>query len=518
MHHKSLHLLLSFLAGALLTCAFAPINYPLAAFVSLCSFFYLLNIAQNLKRKTLLGYVYGIGFFATSVSWVYVSISTFSQSSTLGILLTALFIIILSLFFIIFVLLSAIAKTPIQRMLIYPVAWGVIELARTKLFTGFPWVLLGYTQTDSFLASYASIGGVYLVSFIVCLISVCLSEILLQFKQFKNQRIQRINKTTLILSITLAVIPIIAGIFINKITWTHPVGKSKTVRIIQGNYVEYQKWDPTRLQHIMRYYYQVTRNNPADLIFWSENSIPTFKPYITSYLKAVDEMAKAQDSAVLVGTVDVNAKSQYFNSAFVYGNGYGHYYKHHLVPFGEYYPFEYLLSPFMQYFNIPMSSFTKGQEIQPLLDMDGVLVALFICYESAYPFEVRAQLQNAHLIAIISDDAWFGNSLAPWQHAQIAQMRAIETGRFVVQSTNNGVSLIINPKGQVIAQLPRNKQSILSGKITPMAGQTFWMQYGIYPFVFISLLFIILSLLSGSPIFAKAKPEVYTNSTNIQQE
>ncbi|MDA0911214.1 MAG: apolipoprotein N-acyltransferase [Proteobacteria bacterium] len=479
--------LLALIAGALLTLSFSPIGFSIFAFISLILFMQILQRQQRIRRSLWLGYCYGIGFFGSSISWIYVSIHAFSQSVFLGVTLTIVFILFLSLFFLAFGYAYAKLKNRhfIYRVLLLPVVWLILELLRTHLFTGFPWVLLGYSQTHSLLASFAPIGSVFLVGFIICFISICISEM-----------INHIRQPKIVISMIISIIvTLVIAWSLQQIKWTKSDGIEKSVSILQGNFIQDQKWDPSMLQTIINYYYTTTRDNPANLVFWPENSIPTFKTFIEPFLRQVDDLGDTQHSAILVGTVALNAKEQYFNSAFVYGLGSGHYYKHHLVPFGEYYPFAYFLEPFMAYFNIPMSSFTKGNEVQPLLKMNGLNVALFICYQIAYPSEVRAQLQNADLIAVISDDAWFGDSLAPWQHEEISQMRAIETGRYVIQATNNGVTSIINPEGQTIASLPRNEQAVLKGKVYGMEGQTPWMVYGLLPVTLLSLLFLLMALI-----------------------
>ncbi|WP_116963566.1 apolipoprotein N-acyltransferase [Fastidiosibacter lacustris] len=487
------------LCGAILTLSFSPIGIASLAFVSLVGFFYLIAQEKTIKKQLWLGYCYGVGFFSTSISWVYVSIYAFSQSIFLSISLTTIFILFLSTFFLIFGYCFGKLnnKHLSYRLLILPVCWFLLELLRTYLFTGFPWVLLGYSQTHTIFSAFAPVGSVFLVGFIVCFMSLCLTEILLNLRHFK----------TVISMLLLITLCFISALGFRQIKWTHSDGIDKTVTIIQGNYIQDQKWDPSMLQTIIDHYYKITRNNPADLVFWPENAIPTFKPFIEPFLAQINDLGKNQESAILVGTVALNHKDQYFNSAFVYGLGSGYYHKRHLVPFGEYYPFSYFLEPFMAYFNIPMSSFTKGAKVQPLLNMNGVSIALFICYEIAYPSEVRAQLQNADLITVISDDAWFGDSLAPWQHEEISQMRAIETGRFVIQATNNGVTSIINPKGQTIVSLPRNKQAVLKGNIEAIQGNTPWMKYGLLPILFLSLLFIVITLFIGlkNTIFTSTK-------------
>ena len=338
----------------------------------------------------------------------------------------------------------------------------------------------------------------FLVSFITVFIAISFNHFI---ANLKDKKIAPATGCLAAILITLSI-----GFILSRIDWTKPYGKANSVSIVQGNFPQMQKWDPMALQTIMTDYYQMTASHPAQLVFWPENAIPTFKPYIEGFLNQVNSLGEKQNSAVLVGTVDAHQNGQYFNAAFVYGKGHGHYYKHHLVPFGEYYPFAWFLKPFMHFFHIPMSSFTQGTAIQPLLNMNGIGVAVYICYESAYPLQVQRQLQNAALIAVISDDGWFGDSLAPWQHEEIAQMRAIETGRYVVQATNNGISSIINPKGKVIARLPQNVQAVLGGRITPMQGTTPWLKYGLYPMILLGIFFMLIAFFRENSCHRKYKP------------
>ena len=495
--------ILALSAGAMLMLSFAPIGFSLFAFISLILLLQILHKQQLTRQSLWLGYCYGIGFFSSSISWIYVSIHAFSQSVFLGITLTIVFILFLSLFFLVFGFFYIKLKNSyfVYRILLLPVTWLILELLRTHLFTGFPWVLLGYSQTHTFLSSFAPIGSVFLVGFVVCFIVICLSEI-----------INHIFQLRIVISlISTIIICLLIAVSLQQIKWTHSDGIEKSVSILQGKFIQNQKWDPSMLQTIINYYYTTTKDNLADLVFWPENSISTFKTFIEPFLQQVEDLGDTQKSAILVGTVASNSEDQYFNSAFVYGLGSGHYYKHNLVPFGEYFPFAYFIEPFIAYFNIPMSSFNKGDEVQPLLKMNGLSVALFICYEIAYPSEVFSQLQNADLIVVISDDAWFGNSLAPWQHEEISQMRAIETGRYLIQATNNGITSIINPQGKVVASLPRNEQGVLKGKVYAMKGQTLWMTYGLLLSLIISLLSIFTSLI----IFLYFKHSTGNNSRRL---
>ena len=453
--------------GAILTLSLSPIKISIAAFISCISFFILLKKYTTVKSNIIIGYFYGLGFFITSISWIYNSIFLFTESIFVSSCITGSFILILSLFFSFFSCLTIIFtnRTDYSIILSYPVIWVFMELIRSFLCTGFPWVLLGYSQTNNFIGSYAKFGSVFLVGFITCLISSLVMLIMHDFKKIKYY--------------IIIFLILILGELINLKDFTKHSDERKSVTIVQGNYKQNNKWDPDKLNDIMNYYYDATLNNPANLIFWPEASIPAFKKDVKKFLEKLNNLGISNNSAILLGILDNNRRGEYFNAAFTYGNASGIYYKIHLVPFGEYYPSFFFLNFFALYLNIPTPNFSQGQSSQrSYVIMDNIKVAPFICYEISYPFMVRNRSKSSNLIALLSDDGWFGNSLAPWQHEEISQMRAIETGRYLIQATNNGITSIINPKGEIIDRIEQDTQGVLKGTIYPMKGYTPWSKYG----------------------------------------
>jgi len=222
----------------------------------------------------------------------------------------------------------------------------------------------------------------------------------------------------------------------------------------------------------MQHYQNLTKPYwQSDLILWPEAAIPLPLPYAQNFVNQLSITAKKHHASLILG-IPVRINSQYYNAAIAIGTGSGKYYKQRLVPFGEYVPFEKVLRGLFTFFDLPMSEFVAGAKNQNLLRANGVLVAPYICYEVAYDNLVRQDLPRAQLLITISDDAWFGKSIAAAQHLQIGQMRCLETGRYMLFSTNNGITAIINPFGKIIARLPRFKTDVLSGKVYAMQKAT----------------------------------------------
>ncbi|MCF6808443.1 apolipoprotein N-acyltransferase [Thiotrichales bacterium 19S9-12] len=479
--------ILSLLSGCLLTLSFAPYELWFFAFVALLVPFYLWSISYSGKMAFWVGFLFGIGNFGTGIYWIYVSIYTYGNTSALlAISITSLFVIVLALFPAIvgFINQKLCSKknNSYQLCFIYPATWALFEWIRSWLLTGFPWLFVGYTQTNTYLGGLAEIGSVYLVSFAVCL---CVSAILMfiHTKQIKAKAVA---------IILVCIIWLLGYYSLQDQKWTVRDSQPLSVSLIQGNIKPMMKWDPTYLRRIQDTYFNLTQSNPADLIFWPENSIPIFPQYNQAYLNAINQFALAHDSAILIGSPIGSYDGPYYNGAFVKGYGYGKYYKQHLVPFGEYLPLRSLLLPIVKWMDQPMTEFSAGQKDQDLINMKGIDVALFICYEIAFPNIVRQQSESAGLIVTITDDGWFGDTTAPWQHLQMTHMRAIENGKFIIQATNDGISAIITPNK--VITYPQFKQGVLKGTVYAMEGQTPWVRYGILPVLMLVSLSLILGI------------------------
>ena len=153
------------------------------------------------------------------------------------------------------------------------------------------------------------------------------------------------------------------------------------------------------------------------------------------------------------------------------------------MPFGEYVPLQELLRGLIAFFNLPMSDFARGEPGQALLQAKGFSIAPFICYEVVYPEFAASLAAQSDILLTVSNDAWFGRSIGPLQHLQMAQMRALEAGRWMIRSTNNGVTVLIDPQGRISEHMPAFEQATLYGEVTPMQGLTPYLQWRSWPLI-----------------------------------
>ena len=482
--------LLSIFGGALLPLAFAPTNCFLIAFISpaiLLAIGARSTPVQSLWR----GWLFGLGFFGIGVSWVYVSIHQFRNSNVLlAVLITTLFIFILAIFIAIqsfsFSFLFRNKSMVATSLFIFPAWWVIWEWLRSELFTGFPWLFLGYSKIHCFLSGFAPIVGVYGVSLTVTFINGCL-YLLFFHKKAKVK----------ILSITLIIILLLTGDSLTTRQWTYPQKRTLRVSLIQGNIQQTTKWDINHLFSILHIYYTETiKHWQSDIIVWPEAAIPIYPQQVPSFFNSLNEKAKKHQTALITGIPIYHKEIQKaFNGLTVLGDGHGLYLKRHLVPFGEYIPFPQLLSGIIKYFDIPMSNLSSGPWNQPPLYAKSISFAPFICYEIAYPSEVLNSTKGKAFIVVISDDSWFNGTIASAQQLQIAQMRALETNRYLIYSTNTGITAVIDPSGKIYQSIPQNKLLILTSQIIPMLGKTPLMQWNYYPIIGIVIILLLLGLI-----------------------
>ena len=481
INNTGLKILIAIFAGIILTLAFAPFHiWPLAAISPAILYYTLYH--ESTKRSALLGWLYGLGFFGSSISWVYVSVATYGPpNKAIAVIITVLFIAALSIFFL---LLAAILtrfyphESLRKRFIVFPTLWILLEVIRSKIFTGFPWVLLGESQTSYPISGFLPIFGVYITSFIC----VIIGSLIFSFFHGKN-------KKTKIISILSAFVFILLGWSLQHINWTKPkINKNnkiitENITLVQGNIPETDKWDPNKQEKIIDTYlrlsepYLIQKNQ---IIIWPETAIPVFASQAKPFLKLLNKVASHNNNTILSG-IPMSENGKYYNGALAVGSGHGVYLKQHLVPFGEYMPMQKYLSGILDYFSIPMSNFTKGPANQSLFSANNSKFRMYNCFESAFPELVAKELNDADFIATISDDSWFGDSLGPKQHEQIRQTRAQETGRFLVSTTNNGMTSIINPKGIIIKKIPPFTRGVLHQKIDIYQGSTPWVKFGMLP-------------------------------------
>ena len=470
---------------------------------------------QSEKQRShfLLGFCFGLGLFGFGASWIYVSISTFGNTNPMiCIAVTGLFIALLSccpalagwLSYKLFKQTSMWTKL----IIIYPTLWVAFEWFRSwAVFGGFPWLFTGYTQIHWPLGWYAPIGSVYLVSWLSAISSGCLVLIITSLRCVgaglwprpfaKNKSPQGLIKESFIrvcIPILVIVILWLGGFALSTVQWTHPVGKPIKTALVQGNISQEIKWQSGYFSHILNVYTNETEKHWQPIVVWPENALPIDPSRIPMYINSMKSAAKTHHSAVVFGAPLTNKHNAaiYYNSAIVLGDGSGTYRKRHLVPFGEYVPFANLVGPIFQFMHVPMSGFTPGPDKQKLVTVHGYPVAMFICYESAYPQEVRDYLGNAAWIITISDDSWFGHSIGIYQHEQMAQMRALETGREILRDTNSGITSVINSHGDVVARAKPFVQTTLISDAQPMTGKTPWSEIGLRPWLVLWLILLLI--------------------------
>ena len=481
--------LLALVAGTLITFSLEPFDiWPLA----LLSIGLLYLALDELTPKQAAGraWCYGFGLFASGVSWVYVSIHDFGAAPpALAGLLTLLFVAGLALFLALLGWLWARLLrqpgAPLLNALAFAALWLAIEAFRGWFLTGFPWLYAGYSQLDGPLAGLAPLGGVWLVSFAVALSATLLAD---------TPRL--LARKPQLVAAALALIVLWGGALgLARHSWTQAKGEPITVAAVQGNVEQSVKWDPKKLEMQLLLYRDTTfRSRPADLIVWPETAVPILKEHAEGYLTMMGRFALDRQSAMITGIpvrqANANGELRYYNGLTTAGDAHGTYLKQKLVPFGEYVPLQDLLRGLIAFFDLPMSDFARGPSDQGLLEAKGYRIAPFICYEVVYPEFAAGLAARSDLLLTVSNDAWFGHSIGPLQHLQMAQMRALEAGRWMIRATNNGVTVLIDPKGRITERIPAFEESVLYGSVTPMQGLTPYLKWRSWPLIGVCVLLL----------------------------
>lgn len=453
-----------FLAGALHVAAFAPLGWWPLSFISLAFLFHRWHQATP-REAAWQGYAWGLGCFLVGVSWVYVSMHDVGgMPAPVAALMTLLFAFYLALYPALSGWLAArLRHGKAFSLLVVAAAWTVGEWLRGTVATGFPWLAIGYAQAPpSPLAGYAPVLGVYGVGFVVALLAAALAEL---------YRLRRLA----VLPVALCAGLLLVGGSLRMLQWTQPQGAPFTVSLLQGNVPQSLKWDPQRLSLSLDTYAGLAQAHPAQLVVLPETAIPLmFSEIPRDYFRQLS----GAGSHVLIGAAVGIGTSAYANGAVMLtpqlqGSAY---HKHHLVPFGEFVPAGFRW--FLDLMHIPMSNFTAGKAVQDALVFDGQKIMPNICYEDLFGEELIRGAAESTLLINLSNTAWFGDSLAQPQHLQIAQMRALETGRMMLRATNTGMTAAINPDGKVAAALPAFTRDALAVEAQGHVGMTPYMHYG----------------------------------------
>jgi len=285
---------------------------------------------------------------------------------------------------------------------------------------------------------------------------------------------------------------LLIGALLGRVEWTATDGAPIRATVVQGNVEQTIKWDPNGLLPTLEVYLELTRDNlGSDLIVWPETAVPDFLHEVEQALIGpLGETARAEGSEIVIGLPIMESRQHYYNGLISIGSAEDRYYKRHLVPFGEYLPFKAQLRPLIDWFEVPMSDFSRGSAPQPLLQVGAHQVGVSICYEDVFPEQVREALPEAAYLINVSNDAWFGDSLAPHQHLEFARLRALENGRALVRATNTGISAIIDHRGHVIASIPSFVRGSESADIQPRTGSTPFSRWGSLPVLLVVALML----------------------------
>lgn len=457
------------IAGASLPLAFAPFGFYFIAPIALAILFRRWQDTTP-ARAFWRGLLYGVGSFGVGVSWVNHSFYQFGGIPLIGaVALTLLFVLGMALYPAFLGLLVnrfALKNNLVQILFILPLSWTLTEWLRGWFLTGFPWLSVGYSQIDSPLRGFAPLFGVYGVGWLT---AVTAGGLVYDWKQ------KPVGWKMGFLIIVLWS----GGELLTRIPWTHAVGEPIKITLLQGNIPQDFKWlENYQAPTLDRYLELSQQNRGADLLIWPETAIPLFYHEIPTVLEKLYAEHHAYQTDFLIGIPVTEDRRNYFNSVFSVSTQPGFYHKRHLVPFGEYVPFRTLLGNLLKLLNVPMSDFSAGPAQQPNLQAANQMIGVSICYEDVFGELIRSSLPEATLLVNVSNDTWFGDSIAPHQHLEIARMRALESGRYLLRATNTGISALLDAHGKVVAQAPQFKITALSGLAQPYQGITPYTRFG----------------------------------------
>jgi apolipoprotein N-acyltransferase len=484
--HALLRLLIACATGAAMNLSFAPFGWwPVACLAPAALFLAIRGLPP--RRAAAAGAAFGAGLFAFGTYWIYtcfhgyggvpVWLTLFLQTALVAIMAcySALLCYLVNRFWL--------KGGAARDWLVLPALWVLLEWLRGWLFSGFPWLSLGYAFTDAPLAAWAPLFGVYGITCAAAYTAVALS-VLVSAGVARARRLVAAGVIAIVFLIPLAT---------SRIAWTTPSGPALPIAAIQGDVSQDQKWlADNREATIERYSALTSEAWGARLIVWPEASLPVLAESIPEYLQALRAAGREHDADLVIGLVHYDATTKhYFNGVLVISQLGGWYYKRHLVPFGEYFPVPSFVRAWMRLMSLPYDDMTAGSEQQPTLTAAGQKLGLTICYEDSYGSAQLRVLREATLLINVTNDAWFGDSTARHQHLQISRMRALESGRYLIRAANDGITAVLGSHGEEIAVLPQFQQGVLRADVRPMTGLTPYARWGNYPVLSLCALLLI---------------------------
>ncbi|UCG72647.1 MAG: apolipoprotein N-acyltransferase [Chromatiales bacterium] len=471
---------LAAVAGALLPLGFAPFGaWWLVPFL-LAALFALWD-GQTPRDAAMRGLAFGIAAFAGGTYWTYISVHGFAGTPAwLAVLLSAALVLASAAHVAAAGWLAGLCRVPdaLRYGFCWPAAYVATEWIRGWIFTGFPWLSLGYGQIDGPLSAWAPVLGIYGVSLLV---AVTGGLLLILLRGTRRERAAGLAAAVALAAGTWA----LAGR-----DWTSPAGSPVSAALVQGSITQDRKWLPEQRLPTMALYRDLTLALPdADLVVWPEVAVPSSADRVEDYLRDLKAAAEERGTQILLGII-VNdfERDRFHNSLLSVGAATGVYHKRHLVPFGEFFPVPDFVRQWMRMMDLPYRDVAPGSDDQPPLIAGDVRLAPSICYEDAFGAEQLDFLPESGLLVNVSNDAWFGDSIAAHQHLEMARMRSLETGRAMLRSTNTGITALIDADGTVMDRLPQFETGVLKGQIQPRSGSTPFVRAGNVPVVLLALL------------------------------
>lgn len=472
----------AFAAGAVAVLGFAPLDVFVLPIASLAVLAWLGSRAAAPRSAALLGYAFGFGLFVFGIRWIYVALHIYgAMPALLAAAATAVFAAFLALYPAA-ALYAAKRFAPHHWGIAFAACWALSEWLRGWIFTGFPWLTIGYSQVPwSPLAGFAPLLGVFGVSLIVAVVAAAIAAAVEGFKTAKWKR-----------PAASVVALVLIGAALTFVPWTRPIGPPLDVTLVQGNVAQELKFREDKLLMTLVNFEELVSRTRSPLVILPETALPLLLTEVPEpYLQRLADHARGNGGDLLVGVFenDPPGSDRFFNSVVSLGSAPRQIYrKHHLVPFGEFIPFKVLLGPVINgWLHIPLSDQTRGDARQKPLAVAGQKVAVNICYEDVFGEEIIRQLPEATLLANVTNDAWYGDSWASEQHLQASQMRALETGRPMLRATNTGVTAAIDHRGRVLGSLPEFQADVLTVRLEGRTGATPYVHAGNAPAVILAL-------------------------------
>ncbi len=471
---------LAAVAGALLPLGFAPFGAWWLVPLLLAGLFALWE-GQVPRAAAMRGLVFGIAAFAGGTYWTYISVHGFAGTPAwLAVLLSAALVLASAAHVAAAGWLAARCRVSaaLRWCLCWPAAYVAMEWLRGWIFTGFPWLSLGYGQIEGPLSAWAPVLGVYGVSFLTAVVAGLLLSMV---RGSERERLLVVAAASLLVAGTWA---------LTGRSWTAPDGPPMAVALVQGSITQDRKWLPEQRLPTMALYRDLTLGlADTELVVWPEVAVPTAADRVEGYLQELQAAAAERGMQILLGII-VNdfERDRFHNSLLSIGVASGVYHKRHLVPFGEFFPVPDFVRNWMRMMNLPYRDVAPGSRDQPPLVAGDVQLAPSICYEDAFGAEQLDFLPASGLLVNVSNDAWFGDSIAAHQHLEMARMRSLETGRMMLRSTNTGITALIAADGAIMSRLPQFETGVLTGEVQPRSGATPFVRTGNVPVVLVALL------------------------------